>query len=124
MEGWMDEWMDVRTGVLHAWPICRSESGKGTRAVAVKTALERQIIEYCSCMLKKLSFFAVEPIFVISSEWNISCKTKSMDPPSHAAAMASLYKKDYKRPKQMVGRIHRIYFGPQSHPHPHPIPYS
>ena len=46
--------MDVRTRVLHAWPICRSES---TRAiVVVKIALERQIIEYCSCMLKKLIF--------------------------------------------------------------------
>ena len=53
-----DGWMYVRTGVLHAWPICRSESGKGTRAVVVvvKIALERQIIKYCSCMLKKLIF--------------------------------------------------------------------
>ena len=32
--------MGVCTGVVHESPICRSSSGKGTKAVAVKTAEE------------------------------------------------------------------------------------
>lgn len=43
-EGWRDwerqKGVVIRTGVLHDWPIVRSSSGKGTKAV-VKTALER-----------------------------------------------------------------------------------
>ena len=35
-------WMVYVTGVLQDCPICRSSSGKGTKAFAVRTAPERQ----------------------------------------------------------------------------------